>query len=127
MKDIYEAIVTAFDADGDLSTMFPNGLFNDVGYDQEELPVCVIAGLVETPSYSTCDEMSSLLIQFTVFSTTDSQCFDAIALLKAEFDDKALTLSNATPIRVTRVSVTPPRKIDNAWRGTVDYMVDTLV
>ena len=125
MKDVYEAIVTAFDADSDLSTMFPNGVFNDVGYDQENLPVCVIAGLSEVPYYTTCDFIDELRVQFTVFTTTDTQAFDALGYLKAEFDDKSLTVSNTSFIRMARVAATPPRKIDDAWRVTVDYLITT--
>ena len=128
MKEIYEAIVVAFDADGNLSSTFPSGLFNDSGYDKEPLPVCIVAGISEVPSYTTCDEINDLRVQFTVFSTTDSQCFDAIADLKRVFDDISLTLADASPIRVTRLNVIPPRRIDpDAWRGVIDYSIQTQI
>ena len=127
MKDVYEAIVTAFDADSALSTTFVNGLFNDIGYDSQNLPVCIISGLSEVPTYMTCTETSELRVQFTIFTSTDSQCFDAIAQLKAEFDEKDLNVSNVSLIRMERVSATPPRKIEDAWRGTVDYLITTQI
>lgn len=127
MKDIYEALVLAFDADNDLSTMFPRGLFNDVGFDAEGLPVCIISGISEVSSWTTCDEINDLRVQFSVYSTTDTQCFDAIAFLKAEFDDITFALSNASLIRVTRIGGIPPRKVDNAWRGVIDYRIETQI
>lgn len=127
MKEVFESIVNLFDADTDLSTMFPNGLFNDIGYDQETLPVCIFAGISDTASYSTCNEISDILIQFTVFTSTDTECFDAIKYLKAEYDDATLTLANASPIIVKRESATLPRKLSNAWRGTIDYRVMTQI
>lgn len=125
MKEIYEKIVSAFDADVDLSAMFPTGIFNDEGFDSPGLPICIISGISEVPTYTTCDEITDLTLQFTIFTTTDSQCFDALAFLKAEFDDKKFTFSNIYPILMTRVAATPPRKIEDAWRTTVDYSIMT--
>ena len=124
MKEVYEALVLAVDADSDLSTTFPNGLFNDTGFDSQGLPVLIVSGLSEVPTYMTCStSIDEIRIQFTVFTTTDSQCFDALGYLKAEFDEKTLSMANTSCIRMGRVAATPPRKIDDAWRGTIDYLI----
>lgn len=125
MKEIYEKIVLAFDADVDLSTMFPTGIYNDIGFDNPNLPICIISGISEVPTYTTCDQVNDLRVQFTVFTTTDSQCFDALEFLKAEFDSKKFSFANISPIEMNRLSGTPPRKIDDAWRGTLDYSILT--
>lgn len=128
MKEVYEAIVTAFDADPDLSSMFPNGLFHDSGYDKEPLPVCIVAGISDVASWTTCQEITDLRIQFTVFTTTDTESFDAVDNIKAVFDDINLSLTNATPIRVTRLSVIPPRRFDpDVWRTVVEYRIQTTI
>ena len=124
MKEVYEALVLAVDADADLSTMFPSGLFNDTGFDNQGLPVLIVSGLSEVPTYMTCSpSIDEIRIQFTVFTSTDSQCFDALSHLKAEFDEKTLSMANTSCIRMGRVAATPPRKIGDAWRGTIDYLI----
>lgn len=125
MKEIYEALVTDFDANASLIAMFPNGLLNDVGYDHSVLPICIVSGISEVPSYTTCTVTNDLVVQFSVFASTADQCFDAMALIKAEFDEHQLSLVDASPIRVERVSTTPPRKIEDAWRITLDYRILT--
>lgn len=127
MKEIYEKIITAFDEDASLAAIFPSGLLHDNGYDSQNLPVAIFAGISDVSTYSTCDELSELLIQFTVFTSTDSECFDAIDLIKDVFDDISLPLINISPISMVRVGGIPPRKIDDAWRGTLDYRILTQI
>lgn len=126
-KEIYTKIVEAFDADTNLSTMFAGGLFNDIAGLGETLPVCVIYGISEVSTYTTCDEINELRIQFSIFTTTDVQCFDGLEYLKAEFDEKNLGLINTNLIRMQRVGGIPPRKIDGNWQGILEYIITTQV
>lgn len=125
MKEIFEQLALAFDNNVDLSATFPSGLFNDIGYDNQILPVAIISGISNVTTWTTCDVIHDLRVQFTVYTTTDTECFDVLDLIFNEYNDKKLTLLNSNPIILESIGSTPPRKIDDAWRGTIDFNIKT--
>ena len=103
MIEILTAIQTLFNGSTALMGIFPNGCYLSLAPYGEQLPVCVLNVISSTPEYLTDrKELNSIMIQFSVFATTDTVALTAISNIKSVFNFCALPMTNDKTVGIYR-------------------------
>jgi hypothetical protein len=132
MKNFFTGLMTYFTNTNSFNTAIGGRMFFSQAPENTVFPYCVYSYITGHPRFSYTEEMTEMIIQFSIFSSASSsgEVHDLMTALKARFDDCTFPVTSskvALFIRgnegLAREEYETPEGTQGIWHYHVDYDV----